>query len=177
MAAFYRRRQADFVHRSTSTDGGRSWSAPEPTDVPNNNSSIGVVTLSNGMVAMVCNPISAAQSESRRASLYDELEENDARPESQEGCQPIWGVERAPLTLCLSADGGRTFPTRYVIEDSTGTCLSNNSTDGRNKELSYPVLLPREDGGLDVAYTLYRRAIRHVRLNASTLARLIEQTT
>ena len=177
MAAFYRRRQADFVHRSTSTDGGRSWSAPEPTDVPNNNSSIGVVTLSNGMVAMVCNPISAAQSESRRASLYDELEENDARPEAKEGCQPIWGVERAPLTLCLSADGGRTFPTRYVIEDSTGTCLSNNSTDGRNKELSYPVLLPRADGGLDVAYTLYRRAIRHVRLNASTLARLIEQTT
>lgn len=172
MAAFYRRRQSDFVHRSQSEDGGRNWSSPAPTDVPNNNSSIGVAKL-NGAVAMVCNPISAAESQSRRASLYDELEEVDDRPEAQEGCQPIWGVERAPLSLCLSADGGHSFPARYVVEDSEGTCLSNNSTDGKNKELSYPVLLPRDDGGLDIAYTLYRRAIRHVRLDAKTVADLV----
>ena len=36
-AAFFRRRQADFVHRSESQDGGESWTAPEPTDLPNNN--------------------------------------------------------------------------------------------------------------------------------------------
>lgn len=172
MAAFYRRRQSDFVHRSESRDGGRSWSAPAPTDVPNNNSSIGAAIL-GGLVAMVCNPVSAAQSQSRRASLYDELEQDDTRPEAQEGCQPIWGVERAPLSLCLSADDGRSFPLRYVVEDSEGTCLSNNSTDGMNKELSYPVLLPREDGGLDIAYTLYRRAIRHVRLDAQAVADLV----
>lgn len=176
MAAFYRRRQSDFVHRSESDDGGRSWSRPVPTDVPNNNSSIGVAVLPDGVVAMVCNPISAAQSQSRRASLYDELEEQDDRPEAQEGCQPIWGVERAPLALCLSADGGRTFPVRYVVEDSEGTCLSNNSIDGKNKELSYPVLLPRADGGLDIAYTLYRRAMRHVRLDAATVAGLVAKT-
>lgn len=175
MAAFYRRRQSDFVHRSESHDGGLNWSAPAPTDVPNNNSSIGVTTLTNGLVAMVCNPISAAESQSRRASLYDELEENDDRPEG-EGCQPIWGVERAPLALCLSADGGKSFPTRYIVEDSPGTCLSNNSIDGKNKELSYPVILPRADGGLDIAYTLYRRAIRHVRLDAETVAELIAKT-
>ncbi len=172
LAAFYRRRQADWVHRSESHDGGRSWSAPAATDVPNNNSSIGVGMLAGGWLALVCNPISAAQSAARRASLYDELDEGDDRPEAEGGCKPIWGVERAPLTLCLSQDGGRSFPIRHVIEDSPGTCLSNNSLDGRNKELSYPVLLPRPDGGLDIAYTLYRRAIRHVRLDAATLAAL-----
>ena len=175
MAAFYRRRQSDFVHRSESHDGGRSWSAPAPTDVPNNNSSIGVAALPDGVLAMVCNPTSAAQSGARRASLYDELEEQDDRPEAVEGCEPIWGVERAPLALCLSADGGRTFPVRYVVEDSEGTCLSNNSLDGKNKELSYPVILPRADGGLDIAYTLYRRAIRHVRLAPETVADLVQQ--
>lgn len=177
MAAFYRRRQSDEVHRSESRDEGLSWSAPAPTDVPNNNSSIGVAALTEGVIGMVCNPVSAATSESRRASLYDELEEQDDRPEAEDGCKPIWGVERAPLSLCLSADGGKTFPTRYVVESSAGTCLSNNSVDGHNKELSYPVLLLRADGGLDIAYTLYRRAIRHVRLNAETVARLVAQTT
>lgn len=172
LAAFYRRRQADWVHRSESHDGGRSWSAPAATDVPNNNSSIGAGVLADGRLALVCNPISATQSDARRASLYDELDDGDDRPEAEEGCKPIWGVERAPLTLCLSQDGGRSFPIRHVVEDSPGTCLSNNSLDGRNKELSYPVLLPRPDGGLDIAYTLYRRAIRHVRLDAATLAAL-----
>jgi predicted neuraminidase len=168
LAAFYRRRQADWVHRSDSTDGGRTWSAPLPTDVPNNNSSIGVVALDGTTLAMVCNPVSAAQSNARRASLYDELG-GDERPDARDGCDPIWGVERAPLTLCLSQDGGRTFPIRQRIEDSPGTCLSNDSLDGRNRELSYPMLLPRHDGGLDIAYTLYRRAIKHVRLSAAAL--------
>jgi predicted neuraminidase len=79
-------------------------------------------------------------------------------------------VERAPLALCLSADEGRSFAYRHIIEDSPGTCLTNDSLDGRNKELSYPVLLQSEDGGLDIAYTLYRRAIRHVRLSADRVA-------
>ena len=172
MAAFYRRRQADAVHRSDSHDGGRTWSAPEATDVPNNNSSICAAVLPDGRIAMVCNPVSAAQSDARRASLYDELGEDDDRPDASGGCTPIWGVERAPMALCLSQDGGRSFPLRHVIEDGPGTCLSNNSLDGKNRELSYPALLPRPDGGLDIAYTYHRRAIRHVRLSADDMRRI-----
>jgi predicted neuraminidase len=166
MAAFYRRRQSDFVHRSESLDGGFTWSAPEPTDVPNNNSSINVVRLADGRLAMVCNPVSAATSGDRRASLYDELEEGDDRPDASGGCAPVWGVPRAPLTLCVSTDGGSTWPIRRVVDDSPGTCLTNNSVDGRNKELSYPYLLEGEDGVLHVAYTYFRRAIKYVRLPA-----------
>lgn len=162
MVAFYRRRQSDFVHRSQSLDGGHTWSEPRATDVPNNNSSINVIRLADGRLAMVCNPASAATSSDRRTSLYDEIEEGDDRPDATGGCAPIWGVPRAPLSLCISTDGGMTFPLRRIIDDSAGTCLSNNSEDGRNKELSYPYLLEGEDGDLHVAYTYFRRAIKYV---------------
>jgi predicted neuraminidase len=164
MVAFYRRRQSDFVHRSESLDGGFTWSAPKPTDVPNNNSSINVIRLADGRLAMVCNPTSAATSSDRRASLYDEIEAGDDRPDASGGCSPIWGVPRAPLTLCVSRDGGKTWPLRRIIDDSPGTCLTNNSVDGNNKELSYPYLLEGPDGALHVAYTYFRRAIKYVRL-------------
>ncbi|MCF3638831.1 exo-alpha-sialidase [Rhizobium sp. TRM95111] len=165
-AAFFRRRQADFVYRAESADDGLTWSMPVPTDVPNNNSSIAVSRLRDGRIAMICNPVNAAHSPDRRASLYDELGDGDARPEADPagGCLPVWGVPRAPVSLCLSQDGGRSFPARLVIEDGPGTCLSNDSTDGRNKEMSYPWLLEGPDGTLHLAYTYHRRAIKYVRL-------------
>jgi predicted neuraminidase len=166
LAAFFRRRQADFVYRTESHNGGESWSTPEATDVPNNNSSIAVIRLQDGRLAMTCNPINATMSPDRRESLYDELGD-DSRPQAQGGCTPIWGVPRGPMALCLSVDGGRSFPARIVVEDSPGTCLSNDSLNGRNLELSYPSLNQAPDGSLDIAYTLYRRAIKHVRLPLS----------
>lgn len=166
LTAFFRRRQADFVYRSESADGGRSWSAPEATDVPNNNSSIVAVALRDGRVALLCNPVSAADSAARRESLYDELgEEDDGRGDPQGGVPAIWGVPRAPLTLCVSEDGGRTFPLRRVVEDGPGTCLSNNALDGRNRELSYPAMVEGPDGTLHLAFTFHRRAIKYVRLD------------
>ena len=166
LAAFFRRRQADFVYRTESHDEGRSWSIPAPTDLPNNNSSIATIALADGRVAIICNPVNAAASPDRRASLYDELGEEDDRPDADPtgGCSPIWGVPRAPVSVCISSDGGQTFPTRLLIEDGPGTCLSNDSTDGRNKEMSYPWLLAGPDGTLHIAYTYHRRAIKYVRL-------------
>jgi predicted neuraminidase len=166
LAAFFRRRQADFVYRTHSSDEGRTWSVPAPTDLPNNNSSIAAITLSDGRIAVICNPVNAAASPDRRTSLYDELGEEDDRPEADPtgGCAPIWGVPRAPVSVCISSDGGQTFPQRILIEDGPGTCLSNDSTDGRNKEMSYPWLLAGPDGSLHIAYTYHRRAIKYVRL-------------
>ena len=170
LAAFYRRRQADRVFRSESADGGESWSAPEPTDVPNNNSSISAIRLLDGRVALACNPTNAERHpQARRGSLYDELGEGDARPGATGACVPIWGVPRAPLAICLSEDGGRSFPSRVVVEDGPGDCLVNDPLGGKNRELSYPSLLQGPDGALDLAYTYHRRAIKHVRLGPGWL--------
>lgn len=166
LVSFFRRRQADFVYRSDSSDGGRTWSVPHATDVANNNSSIAAARLRDGRIAMICNPINALSSTDRRASLYDELGEEDNRPDADPtgGCVPVWGVPRAPVALCLSEDEGRSFAMRQVVEDGPGTCLSNDSTDGRNQEMSYPWLLEGPDGAMHLAYTYHRRAIKYVRL-------------
>lgn len=168
LTALFRRRQADFVYRTDSSDSGESWSVPQPTDVPNNNSSISVLRLADGRLCMACNPVNAQMSPDRRLSLYDELGPDD-RPEADGGCTPIWGVPRAPMVLAFSSDEGRSFPHRRVVQDGPGTCLTNDSLDGNNKEMSYPFLSQAPDGTLDLAYTLHRRAIKHLRLSPNWL--------
>jgi predicted neuraminidase len=162
--AFYRDRYARWVKRSLSTDGGMTWSAPAPTDLPNNNSSVQAIRLSDGRIAIVANPVSAAQSDARRASLYDEIEGEAGEAVETERPKAIWGVPRAPLVLALSSDGGEAFPLRIVIDTGSGHALTNNSAAGANRELSYPSILEGDDGVLHIAYTYHRRAIRYVRL-------------
>jgi predicted neuraminidase len=67
--------------------------------------------------------------------------------------------------------GGNTWPLRSIIDDSSGSCLSNNSVDGRNKELSYPNLLEGRDGELHVACAYFLRAIKYLRLPAGWIDR------
>lgn len=169
IAAFFRRRQADFVHRCESLDGGETWSAPAPTDMPNNNSSISAMRITDGRIAIACNPVNGKMDPSRRVSLYDELGRDD-RPEADGGCTPIWGVSRAPLILGFSNDQGKTFPHRLTIADGPGTCLSNNSEDGKNKELSYPAMAETAAGDIDVCFSYHRRAIAHIRVPANKIA-------
>ena len=45
--------------------------APVATDLPNNNSSIAAIRLADGRIAVIGNPVNAAMSPDRRASLYD----------------------------------------------------------------------------------------------------------
>ncbi len=164
MPAFYRDRYAASVKRSLSTDGGLGWSAPQPTDLPNNNSSVQAIRLADGRIAMVLNPISAVQSDARRASLYDEIEGEVEVLAVTTGPKAIWGVPRAPMVLALSSDNGATFPVRITIDDGSGHALSNNSAAGVNRELSYPSILQDREGLLHIAYTYHRRAIRYVRI-------------
>ncbi|WP_205602436.1 sialidase family protein [Chelativorans alearense] len=164
--AAYRSRFADSIKRSISRDGGHSWTAPEPTDLPNNNSSIQMIKLQSGRLAIVYNHISAADSTERRAGLYDEIETHgneDLPPPGQP--RAIWGTPRAPMTIALSEDGGRTFPIRRDIETGDGNCLSNNSAELRNREFSYPTICQGSDGTINVAFTYYRQAIKHVRFS------------
>lgn len=167
LAAFYRSRWADSVYVSRSHDNGRSWTAPRPTELPNNNSSIQVTRLENGHLAMVLNESSAADATERRLSLYDDIEDDSddgkiVAPIDHSRRSTFWGVPRAPMTVAISEDGGRTWPVRRNLETGDGYCMTNNSREGLNREFSYPSIVQGPDGRLHIAYTVYRQAIKYV---------------
>lgn len=173
MVALFRNRFAAQILSSASDDDGVNWSAPEPTVLPNNNSSIQATALSDGRIAIIYNHSNALMSNDRRRSLYDEIEgEAEAAPSPQEaasaggseGPKAIWGVPRAPMSLVFSADGATTFTGPLDLETGDGYCLTNNSKDALNREYSYPSIIEGADGALHIAYTYYRRAIKYVRL-------------
>jgi predicted neuraminidase len=173
LLALFRSRWADHVYQSRSTDGGRTWTAPVPTGLPNNNSSIQFVTLANGHLAVAFNDASAAQATGRRASLYDEIEDEAAsatpaaaapQPAAR-GRTAFWGAPRAPMTLAISEDGGRTWPYRRNLETGDGYCMTNNSELQLNREYSYPSIKQTGDGALHIAYTFFRQKIRYARVD------------
>jgi predicted neuraminidase len=185
--ACFRSRWADHVWETTSTDDGLTWAEPTPTSLPNNNSSIQAVATGDGEVALVLNRSSALDATERRVSLYDEIDDEgvvdgldgpvvaEPSPEQAEAAgrrTAFWGAPRAPMTLGLSPDDGRTWPVLVDLETGDGYCMSNNSRDGLNRELSYPSVLPGADGDLHVAYTYHRRAIKHVHLPGDVVDRL-----
>ena len=114
------------------------------------------------------NDTSAADSADRRASLYDDIEEEgDGRtdPVARPGERAaVWGVPRAPMTLAVSEDGGRTWPHKRNLEVGDGYCMTNNSREKLNREFSYPSVKQGPDGMLHIAFTYYRQAIKHVRV-------------
>ncbi|WP_433519318.1 sialidase family protein [Nonomuraea sp. CA-143628] len=191
LLALFRSRWADAIYASRSADEGETWSAPVPTELPNNNSSIQYVTLSDDRLALVFNASSAADAVERRVSLYDEIDDDGlaATPAGPTGQEPapagreepaaagsdertaFWGAPRAPMTLALSADGGRTWPIRRDLEVGDGYCLTNNSRDGLNREFSYPSIQETADGDLHIVFTYHRRVIKYVRVRPEWAAR------
>lgn len=174
LLALYRSRYADAIYASHSTDNGRNWTQPTPTDLPNNNSSVQARALSDGTIALVYNAISAKDSADRRAGLYDGLAD-DSKPVGEKDPafdqmrRAVWGTPRTPMTIALSSDGGKTWPERRDIDASAGTALSNDTSTGerRNFELSYPTITELADGRIGVAYTYFRSAIKFVRFPRS----------
>ena len=169
LVAFFRSRWADNIYYSQSSDGGESWSVPEATVLPNNNSSIQVTTLASGELALVFNNMSAKGALERRASLYDEIDDGDSsrkEPETTGGKTAFWGAPRAPMTIAISADGGKSWPWLRNLDEGDGYCMTNNSLDKRNREFSYPSIKQGPDGMLHIAYTYFRQAIKYVRISA-----------
>ena len=78
-----------FLYRSDSRDGF-SWTEPEKTEIPNNNSGFDLVNLGLGHLILCSNPVSGN-----------------------------WAA-RTPLTLAESFDNGKTFQEVFVLEDQPG---------------------------------------------------------
>jgi predicted neuraminidase len=167
LISLVRSRWADQIHLSRSRDGGRTWASPVPTTLPNNNSSIQATCLSDGRIALVFNNIGRTATTAQRASLYDEIED-DGRPAISAGTavgrQAFWGTPRAPVTLATSADHGNTWRVLTDLETGDGYCLTNNSQQRLNRELSYPSVTQTTDGMVHVAFTYHRQAIKHLRV-------------
>jgi len=175
LLALFRSRWADNIYQSRSADHGRSWSAPVATALPNNNSSIQVTRLADGDLALVFNDSRADAATARRLSLYDEIEDDlppvlagdDAK---RDGPSAFWGAPRAPMTLAISSDDGRSW-TKRNVEIGDGYCMTNNSRDQTNRELSYPSVTQTDDGAIHMAFTFHRRAIKHVRVSERWVTR------
>ena len=78
------------IHRSDSTDDGRTWCRSYATALPNNNSGLDLARLSNGSLALACNPV------------------------------PGNWAARSPLAILFSHDNGATWPERIDVETEGG---------------------------------------------------------
>ncbi|MCY0628244.1 exo-alpha-sialidase [Klebsiella pneumoniae] len=165
LAAFFRSRWADHIWFSQSSDQERAGlrryrrrfrTTTRPFRRP----------LDNGELALVFNNMSAAGATERRASLYDEIADDDGRREPEAtGKSAFWGAPRAPMTVAISADGGESWPWLRNLDEGDGYCMTNNSEQKLNREFSYPSIKQGADGNLHIAYTWYRQAIKYVRVS------------
>ncbi|KAH6880524.1 glycosyl hydrolase [Thelonectria olida] len=166
--SFFRSRWADSVYRSTSSDG-LNWTPPAPTTLPNPNSGICASRLPSGSLVIVFNRSAYESHLDKREGLYDDITpEDDTRPnqESVNGRTAIWGTPRKALTVGISDDDGLTWKER-LLEEGDGFCMTNNSMDKTNRELSYPSVEVEERGSeaiTHIAFTFHRQHIKYVRI-------------
>ncbi len=141
LVAFMRNREAYRIHRSESFDYGETWSEPEPTPLPNNNSSISAIKLQSGRVAIAYNPT--------------------CTPDPQPG-KAAWPGLRCPVAVALSEDGGLTFPLIRWMERGEGYIGDENKTN--NKQYEYPYLMQSRDGAMHLTYAARtRQGIKYIR--------------
>ncbi|MFE5320517.1 exo-alpha-sialidase [Paenibacillus sp. NPDC056579] len=141
--AVFRSRHADRIYTSISEDHGRSWSAPEKTILPNNNSSIQLCKLNNGHLALVFNDSTMERDQFRWIERNGEFRKK---------------ALRTPLTVAVSEDGGNTWP--YFKNVQTADEEHRVHPIG----YSYPSIMAARDGSIHIAYSYLRKAIKYVRL-------------
>jgi predicted neuraminidase len=144
---FFRSRRADRIYRSVGNQEGTSWSVPAPVELPNNNSSIQAVRLSNGLLAMVFN----------RFGLQTQAIDQDWGTAQ-------WPMTRWPLSIAISEDDGLTWP--WIRDIDYGQGYAGQANWHLNGQLAYPTLIEGNPGELHVAYSWgARAAIKYVCLH------------
>lgn len=162
----FRSRWADNIYIATSPNA-LDWTEPKPTVLPNPNAGICFAVMPSGRILVVYNHSSKANAVGQREGLYDDVkEEGDDRQNQQSkhgGRQAFWGAPRAPLCLAWSDDDGKTWD-RRVLEEGDGYCMTNNSEQKLNRELSYPSMALSPDGMVHIAFTFWRQKIKYIQV-------------
>lgn len=147
LIAFMRSRFADFIYKSESKDYGDSWSVPEATLLPNNNSSISAIKLSSGEIAIAYNLNSASN------ATFGKI---------------AWPGLRNPVAVSVSEDGGLTWPIGRIFEQAEGFIGTENKTN--NAQYEYPILYQDRQGTLHLVYAYKNRlSVKYVRFTVSDL--------
>jgi predicted neuraminidase len=150
--AFFRSRFADWVYTSSSEDGCL-WTKPQPSQIPNNNSSIQAARLSDGHLVIAFNNMQATTT---RGSPRD--------------------AARWPLSVALSVDGGQTWPWvrdvdigQDVPQEAVPSVMAGFDVSDEKKDFfshlfdySYPSIIESADGAIEMSYTFRRRTIKCV---------------
>jgi predicted neuraminidase len=139
LACLLRSRSADNIYLSVSRDNGDSWTAPKPTELRNNNSSISAIRLAGGGIGLIYNDVRFNRDPSRT----------------------VWPNQRCPVTLAISRDGGETWPWRRVVEAGEGFVGPWN--DINNRRYEYPVMMQDGEGAIHCAYSWgTRKQVKYV---------------
>jgi predicted neuraminidase len=163
--ALYRSRWADNVYMSTSPNG-LDWTEPKATILPNPNAGICFDILPSGRVVLVYNHSSKEDAVGRRDGLYDDISDDGdtrANQTSKHGKEAFWGAPRAPLCIAWSDDNGVSWKWK-TLEEGDGYCLTNNSEQKLNRELSYPSITVQNDETIHIAFTFWRQRVKYVRI-------------
>lgn len=148
--AMYRSRHADRIYSSVSADGGRTWSEPAKTALPNNNSSIQLARLPSGNLALIYNDATLERDQYR----WIEKDGNFRK-------KPL----RTPLTVALSEDGGATWPHMKNVQ------IADLEHREKQTGYSYPSITASPDGTIHAAYSYLRKAIKYVRFDEEWVKR------
>ena len=146
--SFFRSRVADWIYRSTSSDGCH-WTQPEKTALPNNNASVQAFRLKDGAIVMAF----------------------DNSHTDHTGAHAVAGL-RKPLSVGLSRDGGATWSEVRDVETGRpgyGMEEQKPKEPGR-EEYSYPSILETGDGVIHVAFTYRRQTIKDVSFREDWIA-------
>ncbi|SFM28575.1 Predicted neuraminidase (sialidase) [Paenibacillus sp. 1_12] len=144
LLAMFRSRLADRIYTSVSTDQGRTWMEPQPSELPNNNSSTQFVKLENGHLALIYNDASLERGQYRMVNKNGQVNRK---------------ALRTPLTLSISEDEGKTWPYTVNIQEADDEYKENEIG------YSYPSIIQTRDGKLHVTYTYLRKGLRYVRVD------------
>lgn len=139
LTALFRSRSADNIYIANSFDFGETWTEPVRTELPNNNSSISVIKLQSGNLAVVYNPVRV----------------ND------DSNKTVWPRQRCPVAVAISEDKGKTWPFIRLVELGDGFMGKRN--DVNNARYEYPVMIQTADGTIHIAYSYKdRKCIKYV---------------